>query len=216
MRQADAVPEQSAKVEAIVEAVAVGFMGCVTMSDLLTAKISHGFDHLDADGDGYLTEHDHVLMGQRVAASLGHASDSPAERQIIDAYLRIWHDLHQPHIPNSGNAISKQQFVASTRTLAADPAAARATVGAVAKAFLAIADTDHDGQVNRAEFGTFQRGHFPGLTDTDLNEAFAHLDVDGDGHLSTEEFIRAVIEFWSSSDPDAPGNWWAGRLTYQD
>ena len=204
------------QVEAIVDVVAVGDLGGVIVSDLLTAKISHGFDHLDADGDGYLTEHDHVLMGQRVAASLGHASDSPAERQIIDAYLRIWHDLHKPHIPDGGNAISKQQFVASTHSLAADPAAARATVGAVAEAFLAIADTDHDGQVNRVEFGTFQRGHFPGLTDSDLNEAFAHLDVDGDGYLSTEEFIRAIIEFWSSSDPDAPGNWWAGRLTYQD
>src|SRR5438445_9959971 len=62
--------------------------GCVSVPDLLTAKISYGFDHLDADGDGQLTEDDHVLMGQRVAASLGHASGSPAEQQIIDAYLR--------------------------------------------------------------------------------------------------------------------------------
>lgn len=185
------------------------------MADLLTAKISQGFDHLDADGDGYLTEHDHVLMGQRVAASLGHASGSPAEHQIIDAYVRIWRELHLPHIPDGGTAISKQQFLVSTRTLAADPAAARATVGAVAEAFLAIADTDHDGQVGPAEFGAFQRGHFPGLTDSDLTEAFAHLDVDGDGYLSAEEFVRTTIEFWSSSDPDAPGNWWMGRL-YQD
>jgi Ca2+-binding EF-hand superfamily protein len=189
----------------------------MTVDDLLTAKISQGFDYLDADGDGYLTEQDHVLMGQRVAASLGHASGSSAERQIIDAYLRIWRDLHLPHIPDGGTTISKQQFLVSTRSLAADPAAARATVGAVAEAFLAIADTDHDGQVNPAEFSAFQRGHFPGLTDTDLNEAFAHLDSDGDGYLSAEEFIRVVIEFWSSSDPDAPGNWWLGlRPTYQD
>lgn len=181
------------------------------MSDLLTAKISQGFDHLDADGDGYLTEQDHVLMGQRVAASLGHGSGSPAERQIVDAYVLIWRDLHLPHIPDGGTAISREQFVGSTRTLAADPVAAQATVGALAEAFLAIADIDHDGQVSPAEFGAFQRGHFPGLTDNELDEAFARLDVDSDGHLSAEEFIRAVIEFWSSSDPDAPGNWWMGR-----
>jgi hypothetical protein len=65
----------------------------VSVPDLLTAKINHGFDHLDADGDGQLTEDDHVLMGQRVAASLGHAAGSPAEQQIIDAYLRIWREL---------------------------------------------------------------------------------------------------------------------------
>ncbi|MBV9140846.1 MAG: hypothetical protein JO115_08000 [Pseudonocardiales bacterium] len=55
---------------------------------------------------------------------------------------------------------------------------------------------------------------FPGLTEAEANEAFAHLDTDGDGLLSAEEFIRATIEYWSSTDPDAPGNWWMGRPTY--
>ncbi|MBV9010519.1 MAG: hypothetical protein JO272_00480 [Pseudonocardiales bacterium] len=36
------------------------------------------------------------------------------------------------------------------------------------------------------------------------------MDADGDGQLSAEEFTRAAIEFWSSTDPDAPGNWWMG------
>ncbi|MFI7119436.1 EF-hand domain-containing protein [Amycolatopsis sp. NPDC049868] len=183
----------------------------MTEFDLLTAKISHGFDHLDVDGDGLLTEHDHVLCGQRVAASLGHARGSQAEQKIIDAYLAIWRDLHLPHIPDGGTAISKEQFVTSTRGLAEDPAAASATVGALAEAFLAIADTDADGGVGPAEFVAFQRGHFPGLTDAEADEAFAHLDTDDDGHLSADEFVRAIIEYWSSTDPDAPGNWWTGR-----
>ena len=89
-------------------------------------------------------------------------------------------------------------------------------MGAAAEVFLAIADTDHDGQLNPTEFLAFQRGHFPGLTEADANEAFAHLDTDGDGLLSAEEFIQATIEFWSSTDPDAPGNWWMGPPTYQD
>jgi Ca2+-binding EF-hand superfamily protein len=178
--------------------------------DLLTAKISTGFAHLDADGDGQLTEHDHVLMGQRAAASLGHPAGSPAEQRIIDAYLRIWRDLHLPHVPAGGTAITREQFLTSTRTLAADPDAAAATVGALARAFLAIADTDQDGQVGPAEFLTFQRGHFPGLAEAVADEAFRHLDRDGDGRLSADEFTDAVVEFWSSTDPDAPGNWWLG------
>lgn len=185
----------------------------MSVHEMLTAKIRHGFDHLDADGDGQLTEDDHVLMGRRVAASLGHASGSPAEEQIIDAYLRIWRELHLPHIPGGGTAISRDQFLTSTRTLADDPAAAQATLGALAQAFLAIADTDHDGQVSPAEFHAFQCGHFPHLTESDTNEAFAHLDADGNGLLSAEEFTQAIIEYWSSTDPNAPGNWWMGRPT---
>ncbi|MEU4746679.1 EF-hand domain-containing protein [Actinosynnema sp. NPDC023658] len=184
------------------------------LPDLLTAKIGHGFDHLDADGDGRLTEADHVLMGERVAKSMGHQPGTPAEREIIDAYLRIWRELHLPHVPDGGDAISREQFTTSTRTLVGNPAAARATVGAVAEAFLAIADIDRDGKVGPAEFLVFQHGHFPRLTEAEADEAFTHLDRDGDGYLSPEEFVGAVIEFWCSDDAEAPGNWFMGRPSY--
>ncbi|SES16712.1 Ca2+-binding protein, EF-hand superfamily [Lentzea xinjiangensis] len=181
------------------------------LTDLLAAKINHGFDHLDVDGDGRLTEQDHVLMGRRAAEALGHAPGSAGERRIQNAYVRIWRDLHQPHIPGGGEAITREQFLASTGSLADDPQAARDTVGALAEAFLSVADVDADGGVSPAEFLVFQHGHFPGLTEAESAEAFRHLDTDGDGHLSAEEFIQACVDFWSSTDPDAPGNWWAGR-----
>lgn len=183
--------------------------------DMLTAKISRGFDHLDLDGDGQLTEHDHVLMGWRVAASLGYAEGSPAEQRIVDAYLHIWRDLHLPHIPDGGTSISRERFMISTRALADNPVAARATLGALAEAFLAIADTDNDGQIGPDEFLGFQRGHFPTLSQADADAAFAHLDRDGDGYLSATEVTEAIVEFWSSTDPDAPGNWWMGRPEWQ-
>lgn len=182
------------------------------VNDLLKAKINHGFGHLDVDADGLLTEQDHVLMGRRAAEALGHAPDSPQEQRIVDAYLRVWHELHLPHIPGGGTSISREQFLASTGSLADDPRAARASVGVIAEAFLAIADTDADGRVSPGEYLAFQRGHFPGLTETEVAEAFEHLDTDGDGYLTAEEFTRACVEFWSSTDPDAPGNWWMGRL----
>ncbi|MGM1059458.1 EF-hand domain-containing protein [Saccharothrix sp. Mg75] len=181
------------------------------VNDLLKAKIEHGFSHLDVDGDGLLTEQDHVLMGRRTAEALGHAPGSPQEQRIVDAYLRIWHDLHLPHIPDGGVAISREQFVGSTGSLSDDPEGARAGVGALAEAFLSIADTDVDGRVSPVEYAAFLRGHFPGLTEAEVAEAFAHLDTDDDGHLTAEEFTRACVEFWSSTDPDAPGNWWMGR-----
>ncbi|WP_199442880.1 EF-hand domain-containing protein [Umezawaea beigongshangensis] len=180
-------------------------------NDLLIAKINHGFDHLDVDGDGLLTEQDHVLMGRRAAESLGHEPDSPAGQRIAAAYLRIWHDLHQPHIPGGGTTLSREQFVASTGSLADDPLAARASIGAMAETYLDIADTDADGRVSPAEFLAFQRCHFPGLTEEEAAEAFEHLDTDDDGYLTAEEFTQAGVEFWSSTLPDAPGNWWMGR-----
>ena len=182
----------------------------MTADDLLATKISRGFDHLDADGDGWLDEQDHVLMGRRVADGLGHAAGSEAERRIIDTYLRIWREVHLPHVAEGAKGIARADFITSTSALADDPAAAEATLGALARSYLEIADVDADGGLTSAEFLAFQRGHFPNLSEPDAAAAFAHLDTDGDGRISTAEFERAIIEYWTSGDPDAPGNRWLG------
>ncbi|MEU3569403.1 EF-hand domain-containing protein [Kitasatospora sp. NPDC036755] len=177
--------------------------------DLLTTKIALGFDHLDADGDGRLTEHDHVLMGEAAARVLGHAPGSDAERRIVDAFLTVWRDLHRPHV-GGAEAITREQFVASTLTLADDPRAAAATVGRLAEVFLSVADADGNGTVDPEEFRAFHGAHFPGLGRDRADTAFRHLDRNGDGVLSREEFVDAIVEYWTSRDPEAPGNWWTG------
>ena len=41
--------------------------------------------------------------------------------------------------------------------------------------------------------------------------AFEHLDLDGDGFLSREEFVQLIDEFYTSDDPDAAGTWLYGK-----
>lgn len=178
--------------------------------DLLIAKINHGFDHLDADGDGLITERDHVLMGHSVARSLGHREGSEAEALIVRAYLTIWQDLHLSRLPAGTEEVTREQFLRTTAAVADDPEAARTCYGALAAAFLAVADADRSGTIDAGEFFVFQRGHFAGLSRDEADEAFRHLDLDGDGVLSADEFQRAIIEYWTSRDPEAPGNWWTG------
>ncbi|MFC8722787.1 EF-hand domain-containing protein, partial [Kitasatospora sp. NPDC057198] len=113
-------------------------------------------------------------------------------------------------LPAGAAAMGRAEFLASTASLADDPAAAAATLGALARAFLAVADADGSGRVDADEFFAFQRGHFPQLRRSDADAAFAHLDRDGDGALSAAEFESAIIEYWTSRDPAAPGNWWTG------
>jgi Ca2+-binding EF-hand superfamily protein len=183
--------------------------------DILSAKIAHAFDHLDADGDGRLTEHDHVLMGRHAAAALGHRPGSPGEARIITAYTTLWNDLHRPHLPEGEAHIDKATFIASTRSLAEDPVAAEHTLGALGRAYLSVADTDGSGDVSVEEFTVFQRSHFPGLEQDEIEKAFAHLDRDGNGRLTPDEFTSAIIEYYTSIDPDAPGNWFMGRPAFE-
>jgi len=183
--------------------------------DMLTAKIEYGFDQLAARSGGLLDGPSHVAMGRRAAAAIGYSLGSPDEGRMIEAYLNVWTAVHLPHVPPGARGLTKKEFVESNLALADDPVARQATLGRLAETFFELADVDGDGKVNGSEFWAFQHGHFPDLGRADLAEAFAHLDEDRDGFLSREQFTTGIVEYWTSRDPAAPGNWWLGRPIYE-
>lgn len=182
--------------------------------DMLTAKIEYGFDQLAARSGGVLDGPSHVAMGRRAAAAIGYSLGSPDEARLIEAYLNIWTAVHLPHLPPGARGLTKEEFVEANLALSDDPVARENTLGRLAATFFELADTNRDGMVDGSEFWAFQHGHFPDLCRDDLAEAFAHLDEDGDGYLSRDQFTSGIVEYWTSRDPDAPGNWWLGRPIY--
>jgi hypothetical protein len=183
-------------------------------TDMLTAKIEYGFDQLTTRSAGVLNGPSHVAMGRRAAAAIGYALGSVDEGRMIEAYLNIWRHVHLPHLPAGSRGLTKEEFVRSNLALADDPVAREDTLGGLASTFFELADADRDGRVNREEFWAFQHGHFPELTRADLGVAFDYLDADRDGYLSRDQFTSAIVEYWTSRDPDAPGNWWLGQPIY--
>ncbi|MGP4114229.1 EF-hand domain-containing protein [Streptomyces sp. 4N509B] len=181
--------------------------------DFIIAKVGAGFDYLDRDGDGALTEADHVLMGRDVAEGLGYGAGSPEEQGVIDAYLRIWRELHLPMDTDGDGRISRDEFIASTSSLANDAKRAEAVLGGLADRITDIADRDSDGELDLEEYTAFVRGQAPGLPPDEVRDAFGHLDRDGDGHVTRAELRAAVIEYFTSPDPAAPGNWYFGSPT---
>lgn len=186
-------------------------------TDMLTVKIEFGFDQLTARSGGILDGPSHVAMGRRAAAALGHALGSADEARMIEAYLRIWREVHLPHVERGSRGLTKDEFVRSLIGLADGDAKVReSTLGALADTFFSVADEDGDGRLDAEEFWAFQHGHFPELTRAALAEGFAHLDADADGYLSRAQFTTVIVEYWTSRDPEAPGNWWLGRPGYLD
>lgn len=184
-------------------------------ADMLTAKIEFGFDQLTARSGGVLDGPSHVAMGRRAAAAIGYALGSEEEARMIEAYLNVWRLMHLPHLPAGSRGLTREEFVRSNLALAdGSPADREAILGALADTFFCLADADGDGRVNREEFWAFQHGHFPELTRAVLSEAFDYLDTDRDGYLSRAQFTTSIVEYWTSRDPDAPGNWWLGRPVY--
>ena len=72
-----------------------------------------------------------------------------------------------------------------------------------------LIDTDHDGAITAEEY----RSYLVALTvdEATAETAFPHLDLDGDGLLSRDEFVQLTEEYYTSDDPDAAGSWSYGK-----
>jgi Ca2+-binding EF-hand superfamily protein len=173
----------------------------------LEQKIRIGFARLDADGDGFLTEDDHIMMGQRAAAALGYHAGSRSEQYMIDAYCKIWRTTHQP-LAIEGK-VSEEEFLRSILSLQANPA----VLTDLANTLFTIADRSGNGKIDLGEYLAFVQAQAPNLAEADGIEAFSHLDKDSDGYLTREELAKATVEFWTSENPSATGNWFLGRLS---
>ena len=182
--------------------------------DILREKIAFGFQLLDADGDGMLTEQDYLLMGDRAASALGYPKRGEQRGQLVDAHAAIWHEVHLAHVTRADGAITKDEFIRATTALADDLQAAAATLGALADKYFDVTDLDGNGMLDPREYEVFLTSLFPAIARRDIDEAFDYLDRNRDGVLSRTEFRRAVIEYWTSSDPDAVGNWALGTPIY--
>jgi Ca2+-binding EF-hand superfamily protein len=173
----------------------------------LEQKIRAGFARLDADGDGFLTEDDHILMGQRAAAALGYHAGSRTEQYMIDAYCRIWRTTHQPRAISG--KVSEEEFLSAMLSLQANPA----VLTDLANTLFSIADRSGNGKIDLGEYLAFVQAQAPNLAEADGIEAFSHLDKDNDGYITRDELAKATVEFWTSENPNAAGNWFLGRLS---
>jgi hypothetical protein len=81
---------------------------------------------------------------------------------------------------------------------------------AIADAVMKAADTNVDGVLSQAEYVAMYG--VLGVAPEQSAPAFARLDIDGDGVVSHEEYRTAIVDFYLSTDPDAPGNYLLGPV----
>ncbi|MFJ2738760.1 EF-hand domain-containing protein [Streptomyces sp. NPDC087440] len=185
--------------------------------DFLTYKIDRTFDMLDGDADGLLTEADLCGLADGMAKALGEASDAPKIVELRDAFRHFWHsELGRMSSDSSREVLTREDFCAGMRGRATSqgPEARDeflGNVGVMTHCWMDIGSRDGDGRVTRDEFVAMYHNGM-GVPEGELGDAFAELDVDGDGLLDRDEVRQATAEYYTSEDPEAPGNWLFGPI----
>ncbi|HSV67879.1 MAG TPA: EF-hand domain-containing protein [Mycobacteriales bacterium] len=165
------------------------------------------FDWFDQNKDGYLTADDFEQMANMFAA-LAQEQDSANTNAMRTAFQTWWGLLRDSGDVDADGRLTRQEFLNLMKSSVTAPGNFESAVLAIADALMRALDTDSSGTLTTSEYvGMYSALGIPPEHST---AAFHLLDRNGDGEISHDEFRTAIVEFYLSDDPNAPGNWLLG------
>ncbi|MER6254189.1 EF-hand domain-containing protein [Streptomyces sp. NPDC001584] len=176
---------------------------------ILDTKLDRFFGMLDADDDGGIRESDVVSLATKLNAAVG-ADDPATLARLRDALGAVWsRDLKAMDTDGNGAIDAEEYRVGVRRSLETDADGFLGRMGTLMQEWTTLCDTDGNGVLDREEYAAMYGKTF-GVPRQKLDEAFSKLDLNGDGVLSRDEISAAALQYFTSEEPDAPGNWLFG------
>ncbi len=177
--------------------------------DLITSKIERKFEVLDADRDGLVGWADYEGLIGRYLKAYQLGKDDRRARALCACYQMYWLELLR-HADVNGDRLTKEQFVKANRLASIDTSRLNMVEGS-AHAIFDVIDANGDNEIGKNEFARFLKDVWK-ADGADVIVTFAGLDTDGNGVISRQEFIRAMREYFYSSDQNAAGSLLFGRI----
>ncbi|GAU71069.1 hypothetical protein SSP35_26_00410 [Streptomyces sp. NBRC 110611] len=172
---------------------------------LLNQKIDVCFGHIDADRNGTVDREDLFTLGARLLAEFGESATSPKGTLLMNGMVTFWTAIASAADADGDGRLTPEEYRTGMKGAFITSAegfsqAFRPMLEAVCK----LLDTDGDGEVDEKEFQAWQRVFR--TAEEDRAAAFQALDADGSGKLSVGELLDAMHQYYTSTDPNAPGN----------
>jgi TerC family integral membrane protein len=174
------------------------------------AVLSRRFAVLDANRDGTWQLADYERQARELCDACGHALDSPPARAVAAGQRALFSALLTHMDANGDQQISPDEFAAAVGRPVEDRPRFDAAVAAAARSLIQAADHDRKGVLDPPGYARLTAAY--GASAEQAARAFARLDLDRNGVLDAAELTAAITQFFTSPDPDAPGNLAFGRL----
>jgi Ca2+-binding EF-hand superfamily protein len=175
------------------------------MKQVLQHRIDSTFAHYDVNRNGVIELADIYALANRLLRAFGEPASSERGGELIDAYDRFWELLVEHCDADRDGRIGPEEYRDAMMSAFVEDGPLDADFLEVVQSLLDIADTNGDGRVDAAEFGVLLKAR--GLGEEECGLAFAHLDTDGDGAISVQEYVAAVRDFYTNPAQDTPGSW---------
>ena len=176
------------------------------MTSLQRDKMSHLFKILDFDHNGYIQESDLTGVSENICIIKGILEGSFKENALKTATRQIWNSF-QKHFnnPNLQTCTLEQWLEFMAHYLVnRDEEVVKFFSQRMAENLFHVFDQNLDQKLSKIEYMCIFMSFRVDIKKA--HECFDLLDLNSDGFISSEEFIRAIFEFIKSDEEDSPGN----------
>ncbi len=184
----------------------------MSLSELQKIKLTKKFELLDVDGNGTVERADIERVIDGLADQRGWSATSQERADLKERHGKLWHALVTFCDANDDGKVALDEWLAyHAEAIKADEelttlAGYESTLQALGDFFFDLLDADGDGMVGAQDYAQFCEV----LGVEEGAASMGRLDRNNDGKLSRSEMTSLIIEFYQSSDPRAPGNWFFG------
>jgi Ca2+-binding EF-hand superfamily protein len=179
-------------------------------TELQLQKLEKAFDQLDINHNGQIQREDLIGLGTRLIHGFGQPASSEKGRNVLRLCEALWNELAAEADVDRDESISPAEFRHAMISAYIEGDKFDKTFAPTTRSWATLADIDTDGFVAPGDFRTMHAAF--GAQDHDTRVAVAALDPKGAGKLSVPVIVVAAREYYTSADPNAPGNLFFGKL----
>ena len=175
------------------------------LSEIQIRKLTNLFNAFDVNKDGLAERADHLAIVDRACSIRGFAPGTPSHGELHAKLLPIWEMLERHADTDGDRAVDLKSWLKYFDAVIDGPP--EGMTGAIAAGVgnvLDMVDLDGDGRLNLSEYRALLRVY--GINEEHAAQTFPRLDLDKDGFISRDEMLELFRQWFTSSDPAAPGN----------
>ena len=181
------------------------------LTEFQKQKLPRLFAVHDLDGNGVITRGDFDEYTRRTARTRGWGEDAPEYQELKERFRTFWNGLEETARARRASDVRLPEWFAYWEQIFQTPGLYDQIIEPIGRDVFSMLDRDGDGSITQQEYAAiYENG---GLDPADAAQAFARMDLDGDGRLSVDEIMKLLDQYFRSEDPSEPGNALFGIVT---
>ncbi|XP_046969671.1 calexcitin-2-like [Vanessa cardui] len=182
------------------------------VSDFRKKKLLHVFNSFfDRNASGSIDKKDFDLAIENITKLRGWPAGDAKYKEVQTALLKIWEGLQGRADADNDGQVSTDEWISMWDEYAKNPASPLEWQNLYCKFIFQLEDASGDGAIDGEEFSSVYASF--GLNKDDALAAFRSMSK-GKANVSWTEFQDLWKEYFTTEDPNAPGNFIFGKSSF--